>query len=169
MNTNIGIKEIRNTALIYDMLLKKNKFIDEENTKNTLVLPLLAYLDYNIFSINDVFCEYEADVKRKRKTSKTEKVDYALMYSDNPKVFIEAKKYGEPLSSHIGQLKQYFASNIDVSYAILTNGNEYWFFSDYENKNIMDDKPYYKMKITDITDNDIRFIETFRRTNLIYL
>ena len=166
MTIDIKIEEIKNTAYIYNEHLKRGITIDEENTKNTLILPLLAYLGHNIFSINEIYSEYPADLRYVRNAKNADKVDYAIMCNSQPRVFIECKKFGEDLSCHVGQLRQYFATNVNVSHAILTNGNDYWLFSDYDYRNIMDETPYKKIKLTEASIADIYSFEDFRRKNI---
>lgn len=155
-------------ALRYLQYSKTMK-IGEENVKTGLILPLLMLLGYNIFDIEEICAEYKADSKISRNTKNADRVDYAVFYGrkrEIPIIFIEAKDFNLPLNSYIGQLKQYYASTLSVKYAILTNGEDWWFFRDYENKNIMDDTPYWKMKMSKISGYDIKMLEEFSKENM---
>ena len=55
-------------------------------------------------------------------------VDYALLTSTTAKVFIEAKKGGEPLEKHDSQLLDYACKHDGVEIAALTNGITWWFY-----------------------------------------
>ena len=54
-------------------------------------------------------------------------VDYALFCDDTAKVFVEAKRGGEPLKRHQEQLLHY-AFDEGVEIALLTNGAAWWFY-----------------------------------------
>lgn len=96
--------------------LKENKEISnlsEEATKQGVVLPILSYLNWNPINIKEVFPEYTVGSNR---------VDYALRDErGNNKVFIEVKKYDEPLDNHKEQILDYSFKE-GVQLAILTNG-----------------------------------------------
>ncbi len=55
----------------------------------------------------------------------------------------------ESLDGHVGQLKKYF-NLTEVDFAILTNGNEYQFYSDIDRWNTLDDKPFFEFKIHEL-------------------
>lgn len=166
MKIDIDIGEIINTAMTYEIFLRKGKVIDEENVKQTIVLPLLACLGYNIFSLNEVEAEYPADLRYTKKTKNSEKVDYAIKSQSKPIVFIECKKFGEDLSPHIGQLQRYYATDVNVQRAILTNGNDFWLFSDYDNRNMMDNSPYIKIRLTDEKRDKLFYFNDFLKEKI---
>lgn len=111
----------------------------EEATKNALILPFLQALGYDTFDPRIVIPEYVADVGKK----KGEKVDYAIIREGVPVIFIEAKNCGACLdSSKASQLLRYFNTTTTARIAILTDGIVYKFFSDLDEKNIMDENPF---------------------------
>lgn len=118
----------------------------EEATKQALVLPMLAALGYDIWNIDEVCPEYEADVAVK-KTGQKEKVDIAILINKNPCIFFEIKSVDTPLDGHEGQLARYFNSTPQVTLGILTNGIEWRFFTDTGEPNLMDEKPFYVSKL----------------------
>ena len=126
------------------------KLATEEATKNALVMPFIAALGYDVFNPVEVVPEFTADVAMK----KGEKVDYAIMRDDAVIVLVEAKKAGESLSNHAGQLYRYF-SVTQARIALLTNGVEYRFFSDIDEPNKMDTKPFLIVDLSDLRDAHI--------------
>ena len=99
----------------------------EEATKNALVLPFINALGYDIFDPTEVIPEFTADVGIK----KGEKVDYALIKEGKIIMLFECKHCGADLNtSHASQLYRYF-SVTEARIAVLTNGVEYRFFSDF--------------------------------------
>jgi hypothetical protein len=118
----------------------------EESTKNALVMPFLAALGYDIFNPQEVVPEFVADVG----TKKGEKVDYAILADGNPVILIECKKADQDLSqADMSQLYRYF-SVTKARIGILTNGVSYRFFSDLEEANKMDERPFLELSLEDL-------------------
>lgn len=111
----------------------------EETTKQALILPVLDILGFSPYDPTRVRAEHKADFKGAKSG---EKVDYALFCQNKLVMLIEAKNYIQTLPKHDAQLARYFNSSVDVSVAAITNGREWRFFTDLNNKNVMDDEPF---------------------------
>ncbi|MBB1075110.1 type I restriction enzyme HsdR N-terminal domain-containing protein [Rhodoferax sp. 4810] len=135
----------------------KNK--GEEATKQALVLPMLDALGFDIWNPAEVCPEYEADFMAEKKQGQKEKVDFAILIENIPRIYIEVKSVDVSLDGHEGQLARYFNATKSVSLAILTNGIEYRFYTDTGDLNIMDSLPF---NITKLTELD-RGLEIFAR------
>ena len=121
----------------------------EEATKNALVMPFIAALGYDVFDPDEVIPEFTADVGIK----KGEKVDYALRRNGEVIMLVEAKKSRAELDlAHSNQLFRYFTVT-KARIAILTNGVVYRFFSDLEEPNKMDEKPFLEVDLFNVRDN----------------
>ena len=108
----------------------------EEATKNSMIMPLIQLLGYNVFDPLEVTPEFVADIG----TKKGEKVDYAILLNGKPIILFECKKAGEDLNiKHAGQLFRYFHVT-SSKFGVLTNGLRYQFFTDLEQPNKMDEK-----------------------------
>jgi predicted type IV restriction endonuclease len=132
----------------------------EEATKTSLIMPLIQILGYDIFNPEELVPEYIADVGIK----KGEKIDYAIMQHNEPVILIEAKSVDEILTKHDSQLFRYFGTT-KAKFAILTNGIEYKFFTDLEEQNKMDQKPFFVIDMLDLKDADIVEIAKFRKND----
>ena len=122
----------------------------EEATKQWLVMPMLVALGYDQYS-SDIEPEYTLDVG----TKKGEKVDYALKINNQTVALIECKQLNVTLSDkYISQLYRYFTIS-DAHIAILTNGDDYWFFTDSEKENVMDLKPYCSIRLSEASTDEI--------------
>ena len=133
----------------------------EEATKNALVMPLINALGYNVFDPLEVVPEFTADVG----TKKGEKVDYAITIDGKPMILIECKTVGSTLSlNHASQLYRYF-SVTDARFAVLTNGTDYWFYTDLESPNRMDDRPFFEFSMYDVSERSMLELEKFSRAN----
>jgi hypothetical protein len=118
----------------------------EQATRQAMILPFLEALGYDIWDTSEVCPEYEADTAIK-KAGQKEKVDYALLLSGVPRIFIEVKPLGEILAPHAGQLARYFNSTTTVCLAIITDGMEYQFFTDTGEPNIQDAEPFFVSRL----------------------
>ena len=131
----------------------------EETTKQALILPLLDILGFSAFDPNKVRAEYQADFPGAKSG---ERVDYALFCNGAPVMFIEAKSYTENLSNHCPQLSRYFNATPEVAICAITNGQEWRFFTDLSNKNIMDSEPFLTVDVTMLNENDMAQLYQFR-------
>ncbi|MDQ3034754.1 MAG: type I restriction enzyme HsdR N-terminal domain-containing protein [Myxococcota bacterium] len=121
----------------------------EEATKNALVMPFIAALGYDVFDPSEVTPEFCADVG----TKKGEKVDYAIKRGTEIVMLIEAKAVTERLSiENASQLYRYF-SVTKARIAVLTNGVRYKFFSDLDEPNKLDAKPFLEIDLEDLREN----------------
>jgi hypothetical protein len=111
----------------------------EETTKQALILPLLDILVFLPFDPMRVKAEFGADFPGAKVS---ERVDYALFCHGVPVMFIEAKSHAEKLTNHCPQLARYFNATPEITIAAITNGCEWRFFTDLNNKNVMDSTPF---------------------------
>lgn len=132
----------------------------EEATKTSLIMPFFQILGYDVFNPLEFVPEYTADVGIK----KGEKVDYAILTDGVPTILVEAKWCGAPLEKYGSQLFRYFATT-KAKFGILTNGIEYRFFTDLDEENKMDAKPFFVFDITQIKDQDIVELKKFHKSN----
>ena len=144
----------------------KNKFAElqnrnpsEANTQSWLINPFLKSLGYNTSDPSLVHHQFNADPK----DSKTGKVDYAILRYKRPIIFIEAKKLHEPLDNYVGQIRHYFNNVWEVDFAILTNGNEYRFYTDLDRENMCDDEPFLLFELKDVDEELIHHLGQFSR------
>jgi len=122
----------------------------EEATKNAFIMPFIAtVLGYDVFDPTEVMPEFVCDVG----TKKGEKIDYAILKASEVQILFECKKLGEPLNiNHAGQLFRYFHVT-SARIAILTNGQVYKFFTDLDQPNKMDEKPFLELDLLDIDEH----------------
>lgn len=135
----------------------------EEATKQALILPIISSLGFDIWNPMEVIPEYAADFAIK-KAGQKEKVDYAVIIDGSPRIFIEAKPSDLSLEDQCGQLARYFNSCQTVTLGILTNGVEWWFYSDTLSPNMMDQRPFYVFNVNS-KDQSFDVIARFGRDN----
>jgi hypothetical protein len=134
------------TALSTRAIKQKDIIKTEEATKNALVMPFIQALGYDIFDPSEVIPEFIADVGSK----KGEKVDYAIVADGKITMLFECKSCGSSLNDcHASQLRRYFHVTT-ARISVLTNGISYRFFSDLEEPNKMDEKPFMEINLLEI-------------------
>lgn len=138
----------------------KDSIGTEEATKTALIMPFFQTLGFDVFNPVEFVPEFTADVGIK----KGEKVDYAIVLDGKPSILIEAKSINEPLTKHDSQLFRYFGTTTS-KFGILTNGQEYKFFTDLDEPNKMDTTPFLTIDISNIKDSQIPEIIKFHKDN----
>ncbi|MGE5631587.1 MAG: type I restriction endonuclease [Caulobacteraceae bacterium] len=136
----------------------KDNIATEEATKTSMIMPFFQMLGYDVFNPHEFVPEYTADVGIK----KGEKVDYAIMKDNNPVILIEAKWCGENLDKYDSQLFRYFGTST-AKFAILTNGIIYRFYTDLDEQNKMDAKPFLEINLLDIKESYINELKKFHK------
>jgi hypothetical protein len=101
----------------------KDRSLGEQNTKSTLIEPILEALGWDVRDPDEVYREYKP-------TSRDCPVDYALALVHDLKLFVEAKGLGGDLSDRrwIGQILGY-ATVAGVEWCVLTDGDVYRFYN----------------------------------------
>lgn len=137
----------------------KDNIQTEEATKTSIILPFFQLLGYDVFNPLEFVPEFTADVGIK----KGEKVDYAIMFNNEPLILIEAKPINTELTAkHMSQLIRYF-SVTKAKFGILTNGVIYQFYSDLEEHNKMDTIPFLVVNLTKIEKNVAEELKQFQK------
>lgn len=163
-----GLKEGRNRVDLIDKLNAlaatisrvRDSISTEEATKNALVLPFINALGYNVFDPTEVTPELCADVG----TKKGEKVDYAILRDGVPIMLIECKPIGGDLKiEHASQLYRYF-SVTEARFAVLTDGVTYRFYTDLEQPNKMDARPFLDFCLLDIRESQVEELKKFAKS-----
>jgi hypothetical protein len=144
-------------ALAVRVEKQKDTILTEEACKNAFVMPFLNALGYDVFNPEIVIPEFTADFGVK----KGEKVDYAIKINGVITMLVECKPCGSDLATqHTSQLYRYF-SVTDARFSILTNGRHYWFYSDLDEKNRMDQRPFFRFDILDYRPSHIAELSKF--------
>lgn len=133
----------------------------EEGTKHSLILPFFQILGYDVFNPLEFCPEFDADYGVK----KGEKVDYAILIDNEPIVLVEAKSCTDNLDKHGSQLFRYFNSS-KARFGVLTNGIKYRFYTDLDETNKMDKKPFFEVDLSNLNDTQISYLKNFERDSL---
>ena len=136
----------------------KDQINTEEATKNAFVMPFIQILGYDIFNPTEVIPEFVCDIG----TKKGEKIDYVIKRDGEPILIIECKNWKENVDAHNSQLHRYY--HVSKSrFGVLTNGHIYNFYADLEKPNIMDEKPFFTLDISNLKDTSLKILENFSK------
>jgi predicted type IV restriction endonuclease len=134
--------------------------LGEQNTKASLIEPILEALGWDIRDPDEVHREFKP-------TTKDSPVDYALSLIRKPKLFVEAKGLGEELSDRkwIAQVLGY-AVVAGVEWCILTDGDEYRFYNATAAVDA-DDKLFCRIKLSQDQEEDaVKSLFLISRSNM---
>jgi predicted type IV restriction endonuclease len=131
---------------------------DEAKTKLAIILPVLQFLEWDIFNADEVTPEFSVESR---------KVDFALRLNHTNKLFVEAKNPGIDLQKHEEQLLDYsFREGVEL--AVLTNGITWWFYLPTK-KGRWVSRKFYTIDITQQDVNEIasKFVELLSKDNVM--
>ncbi len=130
----------------------------EAQTKNSLIEPLLRRLGYDPSHPEQVTLEVSTELGGK--------MDYVLTGRADVKIAVEAKRAGVKLSEkETNQLRSYFTFS-EVIAGVLTNGVQYWLFTDLDKTNVMDAQPYRRVNLGDPSDIDVEHLQELTRSRV---
>jgi len=117
---------------------------NEQATKKSLIEPLFSALGYDIADPRECVPEHKEDFG---KYKSVKPVDYAFFKDGAPIFFVEAKHADKKLRGYDEQLAAYFAKAPGSKLGMLTNGVHWRFYTDLENQNVMDKKPFVEWHV----------------------
>lgn len=121
--------------------------LGEQNTKASLIEPVIEALGWDIRDPDEVHREYRAK-------GRDSPVDYALKILRKPRLFVEAKGLGESLGERrwVAQMLGY-AAVAGVEWCVLTDGDEYRFYNAVAPVDA-DDKMFHRVRLTEGSPED---------------
>jgi hypothetical protein len=138
---NARLREVLKTV-VSRILRERDHGMNEENTKNGLIDPVLEALGWNIHDNAEVDREFRA-------RAGGNPVDYALKIQCKPKLFIEAKGLGEHLDDpKWTEQVLFYATTAVVDWCVLTNGDEYRFYNATA-RGKPDEKEFRRVKLSE--------------------
>jgi len=117
---------------------------NEQATKKSLIEPLFTCLGYDVTDPRECVPEHKEDFGRARSVKP---VDYAFFKDGAPIFLVEAKQVERKLAGYDEQLGDYFAKVRGARLGVLTNGVHWRFYTDIENENVMDKKPFVEWQV----------------------
>jgi len=138
----------------------RDRGLGEQNTKASLIEPILEALGWDIRDPDEVHREFKP-------TSKDSPVDYALKLIRKPRLFVEAKGLGEDLSDRkwIAQVLGY-ATVAGVEWCLLSDGDEFRLY----NANVpldAEEKLFCKLRLSEASEAEaVKILRLISRQNM---
>jgi predicted type IV restriction endonuclease len=127
---------------------QKSLIATEEATKSAFIMPFIGSLGYDVFDPEEVIPEFTADIGIKR----GEKVDYAISVGGKISILIECKMVDAKLDAqNESQLHRYFHAT-EARIGVLTDGIIYKFYTDLDEPNKMDNKPFLEFSVVHVDE-----------------
>src|SRR5262245_27264353 len=125
----------------------QDRGLGEQNTKASLVEPLLEALGWAVRDPDEVHREFKP-------TPKDCPVDYSLTLLRKPRLFVEAKGLGETLADRkwIAQVLGY-AIVAGVEWCVLTDGDEYRFYNATAPVDA-EEKLFHRIRLTEVSPEE---------------
>ena len=133
--------------------------IGEQNTKATLIEPVISVLGWDVQDPEEVYREY-----RRRPTDNP--VDYALLLRRTPRLFVEAKGFGENLNEPkwANQTISY-AAVAGVEWVLLTDGASWRVYNTHAPVPV-DQKLFRSVAIDEDLDGAMELLSLLSKTNM---
>ena len=133
--------------------------INEENTKATLIEPVLRALGWDIEDVDEVQREFKTKPRHKP-------VDYGLLVVRTPRLLLEAKALGERLSDHrwVNQIMGY-ASVAGVEWVVLTNGDEYRIYNTHAPV-VVEEKLFRSVRVSEDDGSLVQTLELLAKNRI---
>ncbi len=140
---------------------QKDSIATEEATKTAFIMPFISSLGYDVFDPQEVIPEFTADIGIK----KGEKVDYAIAVNGKVSMLIECKMVNAKLDAQYeSQLHRYFHAT-EARIGVLTDGVIYKFYTDLDEPNKMDNKPFLEFSIQQVDELVIAELKKFTKSS----
>ncbi len=138
---------------------RKEGVTNEAATKQTLILPFLTVLGYDVTDNRILSPEYTVKARRQS----TKKADFGLRSRGRLVMLIECKPCTQSLNDpHVKQLAGYFKQS-STRLGLLTNGIQYRFYADTEREGTMDATPFLEADLSALTDAALFQLQFFAR------
>lgn len=113
----------RTLADVRKRIAKRPK-LNENDTKATLIEPILQALGWDVHDVDEV--------AREHKAPRAKPVDYALLVMREPRLYVEAKALGENLDDgRVANQIMGYAAVAGVEWIVLTNGDEWRIYNSH--------------------------------------
>jgi hypothetical protein len=152
---------VKKSFLKFDFSRLEEKCTNEAQTRTYLIEPMCEMIGYSRIDDKDMLTEINAGWGQKN-----DKADLGLIIKGKkPEIIIECKKLGKKLTDkEASQLNSYFSNTDGSKIGILTNGLEWRFYTEYQEKNKLHHNPFLTIDFTEIDDSKIEQFAQFHKS-----
>ena len=145
------VEAVAKVRLRIAQLKERGESIGEQDTKASLIEPVLSALGWRFDELEDVRREYKY-------RAQDNPVDYALFVLNQPRLFVEAKALGVTVDRKCATQVLGYASVMGVGWCLVTNGDEYRLYNSHAAVDA-DEKLFRSVRLTD-TSQEAFFLDT---------
>ncbi|MCY3923311.1 MAG: type I restriction enzyme HsdR N-terminal domain-containing protein [Chloroflexi bacterium] len=157
MDFHESLQRIRETIRLHG-----DKLINEEMTKQALILPMIEALGYDTRNPSEVMAEYLVRLP----SGANGRADYVVMQNERPAIVIECKAANIVVDEGVTDQMREYAVALDATVGIATNGIGYSCFADVEKAGEMDLEPFCFINAGHMTSDDERALGLLAKTNI---
>jgi hypothetical protein len=164
---NLGQLQSEISVIVDRYRTLKNSIDNEEQTKNSLIIPFLSALGYDFRNPTEVHGEYKCQPRYRG----IKRVDYVVRKEGNIVFFVECKKVmgslndfydrGSDVYRQLDDYYRYLRGAGENIIGILTNGLQYYFYSNDGDR--LDEEQFFEFKITNLSEASLQDISKFHK------
>ena len=151
-----SLEQIRETIKQYG-----DKLINEEMTKQALILPMIEAWGYDTRNPSEVMAEYPL----KLPGGGNGRADYVIMHNERPTIVIECKAASVIVDESVADQMREYATALGSVVGVATNGIGYSCFADVDTAGKIDTDPFCFVNVAHMTSEDERAISLLTKPN----
>lgn len=156
MNFHESLEQIRQTIRQHG-----DKLINEEMTKQALILPMIEALGYDTRNPTEVMAEYSVTLPN----GGNGRADYVIMQNERPVIVIECKAANVTVDESVADQMRDYANALGATAGVATNGYTYTCYADIDSIGTLDTDPFCVAIIQTMTEGDEAALELLAKAS----
>jgi len=159
------LKQIEKTRERFKKYNDSEMDLSKYDAENVLIRPFIEALGYDISDLDSVKSQYPCSTDRQ--CPEERKVDFALLHKGDFVIFVVVKSLHDTSekTEYRNQIESYFHDEQSLYFVILTNGNEYRFFTCSKQPDVLDQEPFLVFHLTEIDKEFCEYLSLFSPQN----
>lgn len=145
MSFRESIEKIRETIRQHG-----DKLVNEEMTKQALILPMIEAWGYDTRNPSEVMAEYPVTLAN----GGNGRADYVIMRNGRPAIVIECKAANVTVDESVSDQMREYATALGATVGVATNGYAYACHADLDSVGTIDEDPFCFAVIQTLADED---------------
>jgi len=145
MNFQESLEQIRETIRLHG-----DRLVNEEMTKQALILPMIEAWGYETRNPSEVMAEYPVNLPN----GGNGRADYVIMQNERPVIVIECKAANVTVDESVADQMREYANALGAAAGVATNGYAYTCYADLDSIGTLDADPFCVAIIQTMTEGD---------------
>ena len=138
-----------------------DNLVNEEMTKQALILPMIEAWGYDTRNPSEVMAEYPVTLPN----GSNGRADYVIMQNGQPTIVIECKAANVIVDESVSDQMREYATALGTALGVATNGIGYSCFADVDTAGEMDVDPFCFVNVAQMTSDDERALALLAKAN----